>query len=248
MIASKEKWRDFLRAESPNYAQSGLNRLCHAVDPLVRYEWYVRTIFSRHSVLTREFQLLSGGFQDMLTGASRGGHQLSSEQQRLLLRRGQLSGHISMEIETFYLFAKILLDRIAIFIEHYFGQLRGVSIHSHDKLTKNLPRFLRGHSMDAPHGLQSTLSEVKRRIADFRDYQIAHEQGSQTIRGTLWKPGEEPRLVMAPAHPSTRKEGTVQAESESLGVLVAEIDFYIDCVQALVAANRDRCRFLTPLA
>jgi hypothetical protein len=244
MLQIKEKWREFLHAEFPNFADTARNRLCHAVDPLIRYEWYVRTIFFRHGALVREFQLLDSDFQEFIAGGSRGG-QPTIDQQQLLLRRGQISNNIAMDIETFYVFAKIFLDRIAIFVEHYFGQLRGVSIHSHDKLAKNLLGFLQGHSIDASPGLQSTLSELKRRIANFRDYQIAHEQGSQTIRGTLWKPGEEPRLVMAPAHPSTRKEGTVQAESESLCVLVAEIDLYIDCVRELGAANRDRCSFLT---
>ena len=234
------KWQTFLRVEHEHYPEAAGNDLCHAVDPLIRYEQYVRTIAARHGSLVQEFRSTDAVFQPLTSGSAN--KVLTEGEMRLLTHRGNLSSCIALEIETFYLISKILLDRIARFLEHYFGKVRDVSVHSHDKLTKNHTRFMLGHAVSVPKGFDAILLDLKRRIADFRDYQIAHEQGLHTIRGSTWIPGGEPRIIMAPAHPSTRRSGTVQAESEDISVLMGEIDRYIDVVQSIVVSNRVRSR------
>jgi hypothetical protein len=235
-------WQAFLKLEHKQYPEAAGNDLCHAIDPLIRYESYVRTIVARHVTLVQEFKGTDVALQPML--AAGGSRSLTEDEHRVLTYRGNLSSCVVLEIESFYLFSKIFLDRIAIFIEHYFGKLRNVSVHSHDKLFKNHINFMQGHDVVVPAEFGATLLDLKRRIADFRDYQIAHEQGMRTIRGATWIPGGEPRIIMAPAHPSTRKIGTIQAESEDLGLLTREIDKYIDIVQGIIVSNRHRSHLL----
>ena len=236
------RWQAFLKLEHSHYPEAGRNDLCHAISPLIRYEQYLRTIVARHSSLVQEFKRSEIAFQPMFSAG--GSRSLTEDEQRLLTYRGNLSSCVVLEIESFYLFSKIFLDRIAIFLEHYFGKLRNVSVHSHDKLAKNHINFVQGHEIAAPVEFGSVLLNLKRRIADFRDYQIAHEQGMRTLRGATWTAGGEPRIIMAPAHPSTRKTGTLQAESEDLGTLTGEIDTYIDIVQGIIIVNRHRSHML----
>ena len=196
------RWQAFLKAEHEHYPEAAGNDLCHAIDPLIRYESYLRTIAARHGSLAQEFKGTDVILQPML--AAGGSRSLTEDEQRVLTYRGNLSGCVVLEIESFYLFSKIFLDRIAIFLEHYFGRLRNVSVHSHDKLAKNHLKFMHGHKVAVPAGFGAVLLDLKRRLADFRDYQIAHEQSMRTLRGATWTPGGEPRIFMAPAHPSTR--------------------------------------------
>src|SRR5689334_1122524 len=51
------------------------------------------------------------------------------------------SRRVHLEIESFYVFAKILLDRFAQLIQLFFGPARDLSLSSHHKLSNNIEQF-----------------------------------------------------------------------------------------------------------
>lgn len=93
---------------------------------------------------------------------------------------------VQIDIESFYLFSKTFLDKLAHLVERCLGRPRGLSLASHDKLSKNIERYLA--ALRHP-SLESTLTAmipiVKQRISDFRDYEFAHAQ-SLRARGLQW--------------------------------------------------------------
>jgi len=93
---------------------------------------------------------------------------------------------LQLEIESFYLFAKILLDKVAHFVEFYFGQGQGCSLVSQDQFVKNLPTHAALKGIKFTDRFAETMKTLKQDISDHRDYQIAHEASPKTLHGTLF--------------------------------------------------------------
>jgi hypothetical protein len=235
-------WRSFLSAEAEHCSEGQLNRLFRATDTLIRYEAYLRTILVRHASIVQGLKALDAGYTRIL---QQGGLQLTAEDSILSARRAEFTFGLAFEIETFYLFAKIYLDRIAQFLGRYFGSLRGASTKSHDQLTKNWRAFQEGHGLEVPEGFERQLIDLKDRIAEFRDDQSVNYAVEGVDLDMLGESGEE--LGMTPAHPANRWASTMQAESEGLNGLASALDEYCEAVQSIVFTTRARSRFLKVL-
>ena len=75
-----------------------------------------------------------------------GNNTLSPEQQALSATQHAAHTIIHLEIETFYLFAKILLDHWSRFLAAWFGDVPVASLDSHSKL-ENVDAFTDGHGL-----------------------------------------------------------------------------------------------------
>jgi hypothetical protein len=105
----------------------------------------------------------------------------------MLQEISEIGMRLHLEIEAFYLFAKILLDKISLAIQFYFGTARSLSLASHDNLTKHIEAYAGTKGLTINPELVEHIRKLKEDISDFRDHQIQHiidyRQG-RTIRGT----------------------------------------------------------------
>ena len=234
------RWQEFLKSEVEHHPPERMNDLCHWADPLIHSERSLRTIAARHSDLLKELCSLDPIFAAFM---QRPYPRMPSAEERVSIsRHGEVTGLIHLEIETFYVFAKILLDRIAIAIEQWFGTMRATSLSSHSKLTRNFERYVTGTGIEVPAGLAEMLGSLERRISHFRDYQITHERGRQTLRITFYGRGQEPRIAMSSAHPLAINSNDGSARSENIELLMQFLGGYIDLVTQMFAINRSRSR------
>jgi hypothetical protein len=166
--------------------------------------------------------------------------QLTADEMLILARRSELSARIHLEVETFYLFAKIFLDKAARFLEHCFGAVRKLSLHSHDRLVKGLDAYVAATGISVPAELSGEIRSLKDRISDFRDYQIAHEQSPYMARGTLFGAGQEPRIVLMKIPPAgSPPVSQPPAQSEAIQDLMIAIDHYVGRLIELYETNRE---------
>jgi hypothetical protein len=89
---------------------------------------------------------------------------------------------LHLEVESFYAFAKILLDRVA----YFFGKPKTAWGSSYNKLITENRQVLveRGAAR-----LVELLDELQRRIADVRTLLIEHQSDPRWGRGTTWGEG-----------------------------------------------------------
>ena len=146
---------------------------------------------------------------------------------------------VQLEIESYYLFAKILLDKIAHFVEFFFGQERNLSLDSHDKMTKHFRAYCGAKSLKDFEHLENRLKQLKIDIADFRDYQIAHEKSPRTLHGVSFSATGETGILTTKLYP---KDTDTQIESTRLGKLEGDLQLYLRDIMALIRANRDKSR------
>ena len=169
-----------------------------------------------------------------------GPHQMTAEPMMLQSQGQHLGTLVHLEIEAYYLFAKILLDEIAHAIENYFGPVRGIAIDSHDDFCKRILKYASAKDLTIPEDFEKAISDIRRQISDFRDAQIAHEKSPRAIKGMTWDATRQVMLATTRLYP---KPTDKQVNSESVGSLTAMLEGYVDRVLAFVETNQLKARF-----
>ena len=219
--------RDFADAEANRFEENQGSKIRMSAGQVARYREFIQVIFERFCKLHGQWVAHCKTAQDNFTPGTRSPTSLDIEDYHTGYA---LTVHLHLETETFYLFAKILLDRSAHFLEFYFGQARGLPLDSHDKLAKHLDRYATQKELDVSTELRSLIHASKARISDYRDYHISHDKSPYTMRGTLLT--GDGKMVM-----SVHKRQQ-QIDSEDVRDLVAFIDEYLEAILSFVAMNR----------
>jgi len=99
-------------------------------------------------------------------------------------RRTRLELAVHLEIEGFYLFSKILLDRSACLLGFLFGGARNLSLGSHGEMIKNIERYrkVKYLSPDIDRLINQALP-LDAFINEYRDKVIVHPYPSGLLRG-----------------------------------------------------------------
>jgi len=233
-------WHERTRLSEP-----GVHRFVPAMGKVERYAYFLEIVVARHRALViQHAELTKKARAFMQPGGGR--RTMAPEEVEVLRQLSGLSQLIHLEVETYYLFAKIFLDRVAHFIEHAFGSERRMSLDSHDKLTKNLKAYVSARRLECPKEFFDELVVLKRRIADFRDYQIAHEKSPYMTHGTMWGPSQEPRIVFAAfPPPGANLRATEAVQSEELGSLHAAIQIHMGRFIEFYELNREKSIYMT---
>lgn len=154
----------------------------------------------------------------------------------------ELINQAHMEVETYYLFAKIALDKIAHFVEDYFGQARHVSLRSHGNWKKHFARYCESKRLVTPDGMLDRITLLERDIAEFRAKSIAHLQHPRVFRGTSVYPGTG-LIGIVFAVRKVRECEQVPTSPPSVSAVGQLLDAYVHDLVALIEANRDKSRF-----
>jgi hypothetical protein len=169
----------------------------------------------------------------LLKGEGVLGGAFTPEQIAILNEGPGLSELVHFRIETFYFFAQRLLDELVVAMDVFFGPA-AVTLGRHRTLKKNLP----GRGLVPPPELLSLIDEVTQRVKDFRDDHVAHllrPADARKARGTLWSPGEPPRIAVGWINPGPHE---VPAQSEHVADLLHLLEKYVAAVLAFLTASR----------
>lgn len=207
-----------------------------AFGQISRYLIFLKLIVERYTAVSQQYAENSNARMQMFEhGISKDG--FTPEQAALLDHGEVLHYEVHLEIETFYLFAKILLDKVAHFLQFYFGHARGMPLNSHDQLVKNFVRFCDAKGVTPSSKFLEVAKALKIGISDHRDYRIAHEDSPRTMYGTMHDSTGRPLISMFRLNPTARDQ---QIESGPLEDLFAEADRYIRLAIEVIKSNQDK--------
>lgn len=239
------QWMRFLQVERERYATYDNNRFAIGGANVSRYYDYLVVILGRYEAaskaLNANFEAFNASISESLKDAKSG--KLNPIEMHLLAEGDRLSTLAHLEIEAFYLFAKIFLDRLASFLEMYFGQAHRLSLVSYDKLAKNLNAYAASKGLELPEGLNDTLIYLRNHLVEFRDKQITHQHNLRILRGT-GTAAEGATMSISHLYP---KDTDAAAQSTRLHELFAVLNRYVDQIIQLITTNRSRSRF-TPVS
>jgi len=232
------KLEEFVSKERERFSIKDNNIFAFSFGKVTRRWMFLEIIRERYRGASAAFVANSEAMR--ATNKPGGPHLLTAEQLALQSEGVRLSMAVHLDIESFYLFAKIFLDDIARAIENYFGPARGLALDSHDDLEKRLERYADTKGLLIPNGLRETISDLRKRVADFRDQEIAHEKSPRTMRGLTWGPDGEASFISTRLYP---KESDKQTNSESLDGLASAFEEYVSKVVDFLEENSSKARF-----
>ena len=153
------------------YGTEDSNRVAFSIRQVTRYVGMAEVARQRYE----HFQDLYAQHVQFMTGdIFKGSGKLSKEQQEELERGARTAQLLHMEIETYFLFTCILLDRIANCIYDFFGQEQGVRLQSHRNLKKNLERYADAKGLALPDNMIRYAKELFEEVVVYRDKNITH--------------------------------------------------------------------------
>lgn len=206
------------------------NKLGAAVGQVGHYHRYLRTILSRYHSVARAYGSAS---QLHIAALAKGDHHAAREYERKTRRWHYV---LLFDIESFFLFAKIMLDRCAHLIEYYFGQTRGSALDSHHDLVGALPKVAETKGLTLPPRIMQIARQLKSDVSDVRDYQISHEKSPRTMRILSTREGRV-RMIQSRLFP---REKDVQKEFPYVDEAFVLIDDYLGQLAELLNKNKSK--------
>lgn len=178
---------------------------------------------------------------------SSGSREMTPEEIQDFQRSADIQLVLHLDIESLYVFAKILLDRMADTFAYYFnidwtdfgGQLFG---SSHTRLTNQFDRICEARGLQSKSAeLSGMLADLKSRIVDYRTGMIEHIFEPRIIHGTSWGGGKKAKISATVLYPvEADHEKYLQKNTEDPDELVAELDKYIGAMLRFMEANTDK--------
>lgn len=223
---------EFVDAERERFTTVDNNRFALSFSQIMRYAEFIEIIAGRQTEAGLKFVANAAALRAAVPS---GGASLTAEQRRLLDEGRKLTDALHLEIESFYLFAKILLDKIARSIEFYFGQGRKCSLDSHDDLIKDLGKYSTIKRLSVPAKLLELALSLKQDISDLRDYRIAHDKNPRRVLGTAFGLDGKTTMISTTIYPTPNDK---QLQTRDPNDLLTEIGDYIDSVIDLFGTNR----------
>jgi hypothetical protein len=226
------KLSEFIGLERERFADEDNNKFAMSFSQISRYSAFLDVILKRYEDASRQLFENTRAFQETF---SPGQNPVSSSQMALHEEGVRLTILLHLEIESFYLFAKILLDKIARSLEFYFGQEREKSLDSHDDLVKNFESYAGAKSLTLPTDFMAIAAALKKDISDYRDYEIAHEKSPRRMNATVFDEQGTMRMAAIRIYPTEKDQ---QVESKALFELQRDLELYVTRVIELIRSNR----------
>jgi len=231
----------FIADERGRFDTRENNLFAFAFRDIAIYRRFLAITQARYTSVGAEYVACVGAFNERIQKRPEPNSPMTTEEDGLYQRMGELSVALRLEIESFYLFAYILLDKIAGAVAFYFEGNANTGSHRHATLIKTFDQYSQRKGLAKPEGFIELATDLGTHIAAFRNFQIVHETGLRAIRGTGWRAGEGARLTVSNLYPDP---GEAHYETRPLGGLAEQVDDYLAAVIQVVILNRDH----TPLS
>lgn len=228
-----KKISDFITSNRNKFADKHNNMFTFSFGEIQRYYEFLEIISGRWEGIEAEYV---AGVRHMMETSKKnpGTHVMTTNEWALHEESRKKSTLLHLEMESYYLFSKIMLDKVARSIEFFFGATRNLPLDSHDDLTKNLVKIAEQKSLLVSEGLLVLIPRLKKTVSDFRDQQIAHQKSPRVTRGTVFSDDGSTKIMINMLYP---KETDVQSEGVNLSELRALIDQYLDEVVRFLEVN-----------
>jgi hypothetical protein len=234
---------EFINNERDKYITKDNNLFAISLGQALRYYDFLIIIADKYNKDGKKMISAFNKMMKLIRAQPSGPNLMTDEQIRLMEEENRLTTLVHLDIESFYMCAKVFLDKIALFIQNYFGTARGISLVSHHRLANGQERFRLAKDLAYPQGFSKSIIFLKEHICDYRDKQISHLYNQRIIRGTSLGDAQRTTILNTYLYP-TEIDNKVQAQSShELPELMRAIDIYIQHLITLIESNRAKTRF-----
>ena len=210
-----------------------------ALGHVLRGYRYLELVHERHIPTAKRYKELLAGLIGKMDPAFEGGAiAYDDEMAAMDAEMGDLLDVAHLDLETFYLFAKTVLERVAQYVELYFGPEPKLSVKAHERLRAHLEEYASRRGIVVPDDLREHLAAVHENV-------FLHRSDSATNDA---RQAQSPSDLMM-AHTDNRPGPNgaapgVMRLSLTTGQLLAFVDAYLRSIVDLIRRNPNRARML----
>jgi len=206
---------------------------------IVRGYRYLELIHERHVPTAKRYkEQLAALFSKMDPAFDGGAITYDEEMASMDAEMGDLLDVAHLDLETFYLFSKTVLDRAAQYIELYFGSESKLPVRAHDKLFANFYEYAARRGIVMPDGFMQSVTGVHEMIS-------THQSDSATNDARVAQSPSDLMIAHTDHHPGPNGAAhSVTRLSLTTGQLLNLVDGYLRLVLELVRRNPNRARML----
>ncbi len=200
---------------------------------------YLELIHERHVPTAKHYKELLAKLISRMDPAFEGGQiTYDDEMATMDADMGDLLDVAHVDLETFYLFAKTVLERTAQYIELYFGSEPKLSVRSHDKLRANFSEFAERRGIVIPDNFNDAFAHV-------HDMVFTHQAESATNDARVAQSPSDLMIAHTDNTPGANGASSgVMRLSLTTGQLLNVVDAYLRSVLELARANPNRAKML----
>jgi hypothetical protein len=228
----ENKLSEFIGRERDQYED--LNMFAFALGQVDRYYRFLHIIHERYAELSARF--VENTKRHMALSKELGSGPVGPEMWKLQVESRELGQRLHLEIESFFLFGAIFLDRAASFFVTYYGgpkKRKGVTMRY--VLNEQLVDFADERGMVLPDGLTDVMTLLEDELAKYRNKQITHDDNPRSMYATTFDANGNTAIAKPKLYP---REGDEHVESAKLPDLIEAIEKYTDLFILLIETNR----------
>lgn len=199
---------------------------------------YLELIHERHVPTAKRYkELLALIFTKMDPAFDGGAITYDDEMATMDAEMADLLDIAHLDLETFFLFAKTVLDRIAQYIELYFGPEPKLPVRAHEKLYANFSEYATRRGIVVPDGFTQS-------VRDVHDMIFTHQAESATNDARVAQSPSDLMIAHTDERPGPNGAHRVTRLSLTTGQLLNVVDAYLRLVLEFVRRNPNRARML----
>lgn len=237
-MAINDDLGSFVEKERERFENRENNMFALSFSVIIKYREFLQIIVDRYKALSEEYVKSSDELFESLRNIK---GPMTPELWEMHEKQAQLSRKLHLEIESFYQFAKVLLDRIVHAIEYYFGPLRGCAMDSHDNWAKRFDKYCKEKNLNTNEGLSVSIAKLKIKISDVRDYKFTHQKSPRASHGT-WHSQGKVGISVGWTFP---KDSDEYFQSPPIDEILEEIDHYLRNIIEFIELNGSRSALKT---
>ncbi|MGA3285338.1 MAG: hypothetical protein ABSD57_12885 [Verrucomicrobiota bacterium] len=226
-----DKLEEFLRAEQNQFP---IERAClveNAAREIKRYAAFLSLVKERAT----EVSIKCNESLRCCVGMPAG-----KEREERLARFDQFGLKLQLEIESFYLFSKVYLDKTVHFLETYFGRLQNCSFESFSKLSVEQLQILESdYQFQIQPKLREVIEKLMKVVIEFRDKKIIHQKTPRLLRGLNWQIDGKVSMASGFLYP---KQTEQQFQSMDVEELWAWLESYTNLFTEFVMQNSAKAK------
>ena len=223
-----------------------LNGSLHAWHRYYRFLQIIRSRYTEAAVPYVEELLrdLARRQEDAGQAGQSAGRPVTEQEYAEMMRMADTALQLHLDIESFFVFANILLDRIASTCRYYFWKRAD---WNHRELMDNLANICSRRPLRVPdQGLLRVPSELAAMIVSYRNTRIEHVEEPRFMCVTSWGPDKKPKILPTLLHPKEGETETIQKPSQDIDEIMLRLDAYMVSMLDFFDANADKS--ILPLA
>ncbi len=231
-----DRWGQFVRDARERIDDMGANNLFGIrAGEVGQKRRMLDIVLSRYEVSRDQFFENTEAVQALAESRGPGKRSIDQQEWKLSVEdAGSLQLNVRVDVESFYQFAKMFLDDLALFSAFYFGDDCKDS-RTHAGLTELLPTFCEDRGLDLPDELLARAEDLKARVSRFRDKQVVHDK-SADLRATKFA-SEETMLARVKLGSGN---GNDKPDSEPPPDLLKDLDPYFDLIIEFLTQNESK--------